>query len=313
MQRRSFKSAFTLVELLVVIGIIALLISILLPALQKARIVAKQAACGSNMHQLDLVVMMYANDFKGSLPPIVVGGLDDGSMTQPDNVHYYTNGSDPVDIWSILETYEGLSPDSLISVCPEVLQDKGVPNPVPYGTYKGRTGAYPNAVFSFAYSEIIGGFQVPKQGFEGYTPSGVGPVYTETPTGYYWFARPFKLGNIRNSSQTAMFVERDTVYQKPTYDWPNNLNTFSDLNWVIDQTTTGHQEFYGLALVHGPKYSNGYNPDGTHCGTAMGNVLCCDGSVQTRGYRQGTPDVLEGPKNGIGWIDHIAADPAYQP
>src|SRR5688500_4065280 len=65
------RRGFTLVELLVVIGIIAVLISILLPALSRARESAYTTQCLSNLRQVGLYLNLYANEHKGFLPPQV--------------------------------------------------------------------------------------------------------------------------------------------------------------------------------------------------------------------------------------------------
>lgn len=73
------KRAFTLVELLVVISIIALLISMLLPALKGAREQAKQTACLSNMKNMGLAVQMYVQSNRDAFPlSRDHGGYQDG-------------------------------------------------------------------------------------------------------------------------------------------------------------------------------------------------------------------------------------------
>lgn len=62
--------AFTLVELLVVVGIISVLVAILLPALNKARQAARSLQCLSNVKQIATLMIMYANENKGSIPGV---------------------------------------------------------------------------------------------------------------------------------------------------------------------------------------------------------------------------------------------------
>ena len=92
------NAAFTLIELLVVVAIIAVLVAILLPALSKARELARRSMCGSNLRQVGMVHLMYAADYNDWLasphyspnyvhnlhgPPIWGGPPDAGQFLFP--------------------------------------------------------------------------------------------------------------------------------------------------------------------------------------------------------------------------------------
>lgn len=87
------QHAFTLVELLVVIGIIALLISILLPSLSRARQSAVAITCASNLKNIGNALMMYANENKGTLPAAGLRVSNTQQWTWDDAINAYVGYS----------------------------------------------------------------------------------------------------------------------------------------------------------------------------------------------------------------------------
>lgn len=77
------SSAFTLVELLVVVAITALLISMLLPGLRQARELAQSVACSANLRQTTGLMMSYLNDFNNAIP-MVFDATGGRSLTDSD-------------------------------------------------------------------------------------------------------------------------------------------------------------------------------------------------------------------------------------
>ncbi len=99
---------FTLIELLVVVAIIALLISILLPSLSKARAQARTTLCFSRMSQLFKAMNLYAEDF-GEVPPFMGRGWEDADDPWQDPTEWPRESGITVRQWKYFEDW--LMPD----------------------------------------------------------------------------------------------------------------------------------------------------------------------------------------------------------
>jgi prepilin-type N-terminal cleavage/methylation domain-containing protein len=91
-RRQPSRAGFTLVELLVVIGIIAVLIAVLLPVLNRARAAANRTVCLSNIRQLGVGILMYCNDNKGWFPTCAAPKITWAFLPYPDDwIHWQAN------------------------------------------------------------------------------------------------------------------------------------------------------------------------------------------------------------------------------
>ena len=185
--QRSRSGGFTLVELLIVIGIIALLVAILLPALNRAREMSRRTVCLSNIRQLTAAWLMYAGEHQGRLCNL--GG-------NPD----WAEGVFPLPIPQTLPPPQTIIPqgqlwpylkDLRVYVCPDDPQEVHPADSVVFSPLAGGGG------WSYVLNSLLGGI-----GTSGFNGSMVlsAPYHAYT------------LGQIRYPGHTYVFIENGTLW-----------------------------------------------------------------------------------------------------
>ena len=152
------KSArFTLIELLVVIAIIAILASMLLPALAQARAKARQASCASNLKQLALAVQLYASENAEFIPGI--GTYDHYLHATTSSVRPYTQRDLPYSFWmDLILAHAG---DREVFRCPSIAPEDVNYRQAGYG-WNGGVGYWINHPTRYSTSALYSGVTLAK-------------------------------------------------------------------------------------------------------------------------------------------------------
>lgn len=294
------RFAFTLVELLVVIGIIALLVSILLPALGKARRQAVLTQCQAQLKDIGNTLAMYASANKGSYPGPILGqircGYLKGSQTLGTYIAPYLKVAPATDNWQKLN----------ILYCPGYeANNPGIHDDTSLLTYSQQTwDPYP----WFGYPDTISFAMRAARGGTCTYVSDTGAKSQQT--------GPMKVSQVFNAAEMPLLSDIDNAYAVYSTD-PSQVATSGDQFMATSKVPNhgGRPEIrQGIfELPPAAPFNSKFRPfysyvDKTAHTDPPRNFLFADGHVQTIRNSNGIlpPQILSkyGPKPS-GWFNPV--------